>query len=141
MFLLSHGKFVTGSSQVWVGDGNNNPINLIQDFEGGSNMIAKLVGSQTTNIMPVAETGPYSIIPVVNDFDYLELVGFYIMSNTGIAPYSIKIFNGFNGNYIFRNLNSIVQIQNVSSEHILFANDYNSGMPDSNLLLNYYKYV
>lgn len=104
-------------------------------------MIAKLVGSQTTDIMPVAETGSYSIIPVVSDFDYLELVGFYTGFNTGITSYSIKIFNGFNGNYVFRNMSSIIQIQNVSSEHILFANDYNGGMPDSNLLLNYYKYV
>ena len=47
------------------------------------------------------------------------------MKSYNIPPYLIKNFNGFNGNYIFRNLNSIVQIQNVSSEHILFANDYN----------------
>ena len=65
----------------------------------------------------------------------------YHMKSYNVPPHSIKNFNGFNGNYIFRNLNSIVQIQNVSSEHILFANDYNSGMPDSDLLLNYYKHV
>mgnify|MGYP003551260109 CR=1 FL=1 len=62
IFLLSHGKFVTGSNQVWVGDGNNNPINLIQDFEGGSNMIAKLIGSQSVT--------DATVTPIVDDFDF-----------------------------------------------------------------------
>lgn len=138
IFLLTHGKFITGSNQVWVGDGNNNPINLIQDFEGGSNMIAKLVGSQDV-------AGALSVTPVVDDFDFIQIVRTHIGKSDVIGFVqsldNIFISNGFSGTitlYIPFNSGSTVSvvIESVSSSEIKFKNGLKSYG-----YINYYKYV